>query len=91
MRLQQPQTRWTTRKGCAGCHGDVGLGEVGPALAGNSNLRDVCAIVARLRGNTQHMPQLVFADQDIATLATFIRESWGNNFGPVATTDLGGC
>jgi mono/diheme cytochrome c family protein len=70
---------------CATCHGDEGQGRVGPMLAGNEVLSSSRAVVSQiLAGNTDHgMPP--FADtldnHEIAAVATFIRNSWGNAYG----------
>jgi mono/diheme cytochrome c family protein len=78
-------------QGCQECHGNTGLGAVGPALAGNQSLDNVCNILTQLRGNTTHMPRLVLEDEDLAAVATYIRNEWGNTFGPVIPADFGGC
>ena len=80
-----------TDEGCQECHGAAGLGAVGPALAGNQALADICNIFVYLRGDTEHMPRLVLEDGDIAAVATFIRNQWRNEFGPVAPADFAGC
>jgi mono/diheme cytochrome c family protein len=78
-------------EGCEGCHGETGLGTVGPPLAGNQSLDNVCNIFTHLRGHTIHMPRLVLSDADIAAVATYIRNGWGNSFGAVIPADFGGC
>jgi mono/diheme cytochrome c family protein len=78
-------------EGCEECHGATGLGDVGPVLAGNEALADICNIFAYLRGDTEHMPRLVLGDGDIAAVATYIRNEWGNEFGVVTPADLAGC
>lgn len=71
---------------CAGCHGAEGGGGAGPALAGNTSLSSGRGVVAQiLAGAAQGMPPFADAldDNEIAAIATFIRNSWGNAFGIV--------
>jgi cytochrome c oxidase subunit 2 len=78
-------------EGCEACHGNTGLGAVGPALAGNQNLDNVCNVLTQLRAKTIHMPRLILEDQDLAAVATYIRNQWGNKSGPVTPADFEGC
>lgn len=72
---------------CAACHGAEGQGQVGPRLAGNTNLDRPEFVANRIiNGFPQHgMP--AFRDQlsneEIAGAATYVRNSWGNDFGGV--------
>lgn len=73
---------------CAPCHGNQGQGLVGPNLAGNRFLeRTEGVITTILGGRPDHgMPPFggQLDDQQVAAVATFIRNSWGNSFGPVS-------
>ena len=73
---------------CAACHGAQGQGQVGPALAGNSLVgRDQEFLNVILNGRLEHgMPAFrdQLDDQQIAGVATFVRNSFGNSFGPIA-------
>jgi mono/diheme cytochrome c family protein len=66
--------------GCGGCHGPEGGGGVGPALAGNPNLVDTEMVVTQILEGGNGMP--AFADtltnEEIAAVANYIRNSWGN-------------
>lgn len=77
---------------CASCHGNEGQGLVGPALDGNPNVGDVEVIVSTiLFGREDHgMPPFGGAldDDQIAAVATFVRNSWSNSFGPVRAADV---
>jgi len=74
-------------RNCAVCHGDQGQGGIGPAFAGNSALaRNDMVIPMILDGFPDHgMPawRNRLTDEEIAAVATFIRNSWGNAFGPI--------
>ncbi|HEX7038732.1 MAG TPA: c-type cytochrome [Trueperaceae bacterium] len=77
---------------CSTCHGDQGQGLVGPALAGNPNVGDMDVILPTiLFGREDHgMPPFgeALTDEQIAAVATFVRNSWGNSFGPVTESDV---
>ncbi len=72
-------------RNCSGCHGHNGEGIAGPELAGNQFVASNSAIINQiLEGNTDHgMPP--FRDhltaREIAAIATYVRNSWGNAFG----------
>lgn len=72
---------------CAGCHGNEGAGDFGPRLAGDGYLASVGGVVGIILGGfTEHgMP--AFADdldnRQVAAVATFVRNSWGNEYGLV--------
>ncbi len=70
---------------CAGCHGEDGNGGSGPALAGTSTLQDAERVINQILHGGGRMPAFgsVLSDEQIAALTTYIRVSWGNEFGPV--------
>lgn len=72
---------------CAGCHGNEGLGDFGPRLAGDGYLASVGGVVGIILGGfTEHGMPAFAADLDnrqVAAVATFIRNSWGNEYGLV--------
>lgn len=76
---------------CAGCHGDKGEGRGAPALGGNPAVmsHDPSSVIHMiLKGG--HMPQTGgeakimpgfetrLTDQEIARVATYVRQGWGN-------------
>ncbi len=88
---------------CADCHGDSGEGDAGvAALAGNRavTMKNPANIVRMIRrggfpastpGNPypHGMPPFQeYGDRDIAAVATYIRQSWGNDAPPVSTIGL---
>ncbi|WP_067563156.1 c-type cytochrome [Halofilum ochraceum] len=88
---------------CADCHGDAGEGDDGvAALAGNRavTMENPANIVRMIRrggfpastpGNPypHGMPPFQqYGDRDIASVATYIRQSWGNEAPPVSTIGL---
>ena len=73
---------------CAACHGNEGEGTgSAPALAGNSFVESRSNLITQiLIGAPQYgMPPFapVLDDQQIAAVATYVRNSWGNDAGPV--------
>jgi len=66
--------------GCAGCHGDNGDGDVGPALAGNSNLNNTTLVLAQILQGGEAMPPFGdrLSDEEVAAVANYIRATWGN-------------
>jgi mono/diheme cytochrome c family protein len=75
-------------RSCASCHGAQGQGGFGPQLAGNAFLASTGGVVNQiLMGSPERgMPPFAAAlnDQQIAAVATYIRNSWGNAFGAIA-------
>jgi cytochrome c oxidase subunit 2 len=70
---------------CKGCHGAEGAGFVGPALAGNDRLEKADFVIRQITRGGSDMPamgQRLSADE-IKAVASFIRNSWGNGFGPL--------
>lgn len=72
---------------CAACHGANGQGmpPVMPALAGNPNLQDAQMILNVVKNGRGAMPAVGanFSEEELVAVATYIRNSFGNNFGPV--------
>ncbi|WMT91732.1 cytochrome c [Pelagibacterium sp. H642] len=72
---------------CAACHGVEGEGGGGPALVGSSVVEGRSAVIYQiLFGATDHgMPAFapILSDQEIAAVATYIRNSWENDYGIV--------
>src|SRR5690606_13634424 len=77
---------------CAVCHGANGEGVVGPGLAGNPVVaRADYVIQTILFGREDHgMPafEAQLADEDVAAIATYVRGSWGNDYGAVTPAEV---
>ena len=72
---------------CQGCHQPNGAGmpPTFPALAGNNFLSDATAVVQRIFDGKGTMPSHPgYTAKELANVATYIRNSWGNSFGPVS-------
>ena len=76
---------------CAGCHGERGQGKDAPALAGNPAVmsQDPSSVVHMILkgghtpqtgGEAKIMPgfETQLTDQEIARVATYVRQGWGN-------------
>ncbi|MCW5695192.1 MAG: cytochrome c [Bauldia sp.] len=76
--------------GCVGCHGATGGGGMGPALAFNTNLRNTANVISRVLRGSDQMPAFasVLSDGEIAAVLTYVRTSWGNNYGEVTAEDV---
>lgn len=70
---------------CFACHGQAGNGGAGPSFRADRFLRITDYVIAQILLGRGIMPP--FADQlsdgQIAAVATYIRNSWGNDFGAV--------
>ena len=76
---------------CVACHQANGTGNppAFPALAGNAKLGDLESIVSNIHKGKNNMPPFPqLGASDIAALATYIRNSWGNSFGGVSESDV---
>ncbi len=71
---------------CAGCHGANGEGVRAPAHAGNGHLAYTEYAVDRILNGYNKMPAYAsrLSDDEIAAVTTYLRNSWGNNFGAVS-------
>ncbi|MEX2542099.1 MAG: c-type cytochrome [Trueperaceae bacterium] len=71
------------RANCATCHGAEGGGGSGPALAGNSRLGNESRVLNQILNGGSFMPPFggQLSDEEVAAVATHIRNSWGNDFG----------
>jgi mono/diheme cytochrome c family protein len=78
------------QSGCVVCHGGFGTGGFGPTLAGDPMLALQQYVVAQILIGRGQMPAFDrrLSDEQIAAVASYIRNSWGNNFGPVATKEV---
>ena len=77
---------------CAVCHGGGGGGSEGPRLAGNQLINSISLIMDQVMRGGAYMPAFGprLDDDDIAAVATFIRNSWGNEFGAVTADQVAG-
>jgi mono/diheme cytochrome c family protein len=75
--------------GCFACHGQFGGGGAGPALSGNVMLSVKQYVVARVLVGGGVMPSFAnkLTDDEVAAVADYVRNSWGNSFGPVSAAE----
>lgn len=70
---------------CFACHGQLGYGGAGPAFRGDKILAADEYVIGRILLGGGIMPAFgkKLSDKEIAAVATYIRTSWGNEFGPI--------
>ncbi len=75
---------------CAMCHGPDGRGRAGAVLAGNEKLADADFVATSIVHGFGYMPAFgdQLSDNDIAEIGTYIRNSWGNDFGVLTTEQV---
>ena len=75
---------------CAMCHGAGGQGGAGAVLAGNESLADASFVANTLIHGFGYMPAFGnrLSDEDIVQIGTYIRNSWGNDFGILTTEEV---
>lgn len=77
---------------CAACHGangDESLAEHVAILADNSKLENERRVLRRVIHGGGYMPQFgnVLSDREVAAVVTFVRNSWGNDYGAIGEED----
>jgi PQQ-dependent dehydrogenase (s-GDH family) len=75
---------------CAVCHGPAGRSENAKVLAGDQKLADADYVARTVLHGFGYMPAFKdrLNDNDIAEIGTYIRNSWGNEFGVLTTEDV---
>jgi len=70
---------------CFACHGEYGFGGVGPRFRDNRFLAMGDYVVGQILLGRDVMPSFANAldDKQIAAVASYIRNSWGNQYGQV--------
>ena len=74
---------------CSGCHKSNGRGSsIGPALAGSKivagSIDNLIKLITNGKPHRERSDSMFFNDEAIATVITYIRNSWGNQMGDVA-------
>lgn len=83
------------RAHCAECHGTDGNEAIDPRasrLAGNARaVSDAGRLVRQIVRGGMFMPRFEdrLTDVEVAAVATFVRNAWGNDEGPVSVEDVG--
>jgi predicted lipoprotein with Yx(FWY)xxD motif/cytochrome c5 len=76
---------------CSGCHGGQGQGGAAPALDGRPRVQQKLVVINTiLHGVPGYMPGFGagLSDDEVAALATYVRNSWSNSFGPVDAEEV---
>lgn len=73
---------------CVACHGAQGEGPA-RVFANNENLKYTVLIASQVVFGGEFMPKFPdLTDEEIAAIGTYIRNSWGNAFGPVTAEEV---
>lgn len=74
---------------CSGCHGVEGEGGFGPRLAGEVDV--AAALVEQILEGGSGMPAFrnQLSDEQVAQVASYVGNSWGNDLGPVSARLVG--
>lgn len=74
---------------CGGCHGANGEGGFGPKLAGEEKLADASVVLTAVKKGKGNMPAVgaTYSPEDLAAVATYVRNSWGNAHGGVSVDE----
>ncbi|AEB12899.1 c-type cytochrome [Marinithermus hydrothermalis] len=76
---------------CAACHGAEGVGGFAPQFAGNPALADTEAVLKTIYEGRGGMPAFnQFSAEELAAIATYIRNAWGNTYGGVSVDEAKG-
>jgi len=77
-------------QGCAVCHGLMGHGGVGPGFVGDHFLVLGDYVAAKILLGRGQMPGFAdkLSDDQIAAVASYIRQSWGNKIGSVSADQV---
>ncbi len=76
--------------GCAVCHGLMGEGGVGPKLRENTFLARAPQVAGLILIGSGAMPSFAgrLSDAQIAAVASYIRDHWGNQYGKVSPQEV---
>ena len=76
------------RRNCSSCHGTAGEGGIGPRLANSTKMESQTLIINQVLYGSEYMPPFgeMLSNHEVAALATFVRNSWGNAY-PLVTED----
>src|SRR5258706_16080256 len=75
---------------CFACHGSFGDGTLGPSFGGDRMLNLTSYVVSQILVGGGEMPPFgaKLTDKQIAAVAEYIRNNWGNSFGPVTSDEV---
>jgi mono/diheme cytochrome c family protein len=77
---------------CFACHGEFGFGGAGPRFRDDRYLGLTDYVIGQILMGRDIMPAFgaILNDDQVAAVASYIRNSWGNNFGPVQAQQVAG-
>ncbi len=76
--------------GCFACHGQMGNGGIGPQFRNDPFLGFTDYVIGQILIGRSVMPSFAdrLSDEQIADVASYLRTSWGNNFGEVKPQEV---
>lgn len=77
--------------GCFTCHGELGFGGAGPRLRNDPFLLLNDYVIGQILVGRGIMPSFAsrLSDAQVAAVASYIRTSWGNDYGAVGAQQVG--
>lgn len=78
------------QSGCFACHGEMGNGGVGPRFREDRFLAFTDYVAGQILIGRSVMPAFAdkLDDRQIAAVASYVRDSWGNHFGEVKPEEV---
>lgn len=75
---------------CSGCHGAQGGGGDGPKFVGNTKIESKSLVINQVTVGGQYMPPIGegYSARQVAAVGTYVRNSWGNSFGPISPEEV---
>ena len=76
--------------GCFACHGQMGYGGIGPRFRDDPFLGFADYVIGQILIGRNVMPSFAerLSDAQIAAVASYVRNSWGNSFGEVQAQEV---
>lgn len=91
--MEEGQVVYERKAQCAFCHGDEGQGVGAPKLAGNTYVQANASLVGIILGGYESHGMPAFRSalsiREVAAVATYVRNSWGNDFGITTEETVG--
>jgi mono/diheme cytochrome c family protein len=91
--MEEGEDVYERKAQCGFCHGSDGMGAGAPRLAGNTYVRANASTVGIILGGYESHGMPAFRSsltiREVAAVATYVRNSWGNDFGITTEATVG--